>query len=113
MTVEERLEQLESELAKLRGKPVVYATNAYAVARQNVNAHFLQVKQAGQNYGAQMYCEDIARKAFRETHGVTGRDKTPPRYIDTEEKAAEYFELFKTFLDVYQNYLGGITCENC
>ena len=49
MTLEERIELLESELTKLRGKPVVYATSAYAVARQNCKAYFKSVQGEEQN----------------------------------------------------------------
>lgn len=107
MTLEERIELLESELTKLRGKPVVYATSAYAVAKQNCDAYFEAVKTEGQYYGALMSCEELTRKAFRERHGVSGRNNTPARYVDTEEKAKEYFELFKEFLSTYQRYLNG------
>ena len=75
MTVEQRIEALERELATLRGKPVVYASNVYA------------------------------RQAFKEKYKVSGKNNTPNRYIDTEDKAAEYVGLFKEFLDIYQRYL--------
>lgn len=107
MTLEERIELLEGELAKLRGKPVVYATSAYAVARQNCKAHFEAVKAEGQHYGAEMVCEQAARSAFKERNGIEkGRD-VPSHYIKTEDDGREYFELFKAFLEVYQNYLRG------
>ena len=105
MTVEQRIEALERELETLRGKPVVYASSVYAVANQNCKAHFEAVKLEGQNYGGQMKCEELARQAFKEKYKVSGKNNTPKRYIDTEDKAAEYVGLFKEFLDVYQRYL--------
>ena len=108
MTLEERIELLESELTKLRGKPVVYATSAYAVARQNCKAYFKSVQGEEQNYAGHMGCEQLARTAFKEKHGAVGKgNNTPNQYIRTEEDAAEYFELFKAFLSVYQRYLNG------
>lgn len=50
MTLEERIEQLEEELEKLRGKPVIYASSAYSVAKQNCRAYFRQVKDEDQTY---------------------------------------------------------------
>ena len=107
MTTQEmeiRISALEQELVKLRGKPVVYASNIYSVASQNCKAYFESVKGEGQDYGARMLCEKAARDAFKERHSITGRD-VPSRYILTEEDAKEYFELFKEFLSVYQNYM--------
>ena len=108
MTLEERIEMLESELTKLMGKPVVYATNAYAVAHQNCKAYFESIRQEGQFYRGLFDCEQIARSAFKDRHGA-GREgsRYPNQYIRTEEDAAEYFELFKAFLSVYQRYLNG------
>ena len=104
MTVEQRIEALERELAALRGKPVVYASNVYAVASQNCKAYFESVKLENQHYAARNDCESLARQAIREKYGVTGRD-VASRYIDTEEKATEYIGLFKDFLKIYQRYL--------
>lgn len=104
-TLEQRIAQLETELATLRGKPVVYA-NAYGVASQNCKAYFEGVKLDTQTYAARMQCESAARSAFREKHQPDNKGReVPAHYIRTEEEGAEYFALFKDFLAVYQNYL--------
>lgn len=105
MTVEQRVELLEQEIVKLQRKQVGCYRSAYAVASQNCKACFDAVKLEGQHFRAQMACEEAARKAFREKHKVGGMNCPPSRYIDTEEKGAEYVSLFKAFLTVYQQYL--------
>lgn len=107
MTLEERIEMLESELARLRGKPVVYAS-VYGVAAQNIKAYYESEKKDDRHYGAKVACEQIARDAFKDKHGVVGkRNNTPTQYIRTEADGEEYFGLFKAFFAVYQNYLYG------
>lgn len=105
MTLEERVRYLENELTALQKASAAGAPNVYAAARQHCDVHFEKVKLEEQNYGALWNCESIARNAFREKHKVKGARVAPARYIQTEKDSAEYFELFKAFLTVYQDYL--------
>ena len=105
MTLEERIAQLEAELARLQEKPVIYAS-VYKAAVQNCKAYFESVKTAQQNYAGRACCEAAARSAFKEKHLPDGKGRDQPaQYIRTAEDGAEYFALFKAFLAVYQNYL--------
>lgn len=104
-TLEERIANLEAELARLHRKPVA-RVSAYNAAAQNCKAYFEAVKTEEQHYGARFCCEDSARSAFREKHCPEREKHTgPTQYILTEEDGAEYFALFKEFLAVYQKYL--------
>lgn len=100
----DRIAALKQEIAELR-KNAQPAPKAYALASQKCDEYFLSVRQKGQHYGAQTICENAARSAIREKKGLKGKEYSRPnRYITTEEDAEEYFELFKRFLSVYQEY---------
>ena len=100
----DRIAALKQEIAELR-KTAQPAPKAYALASRKCRQWFLQVKDTNQHYGAQIICENPARSAVREKKGLQGKEYSRPnRYITTEEDAEEYFELFKRFLSVYQEY---------
>lgn len=104
--LEERIIALEAELAKLRDKPPTYSRSAYAEASQKCKEYFESVKGSEQHYGACNTCEQAARAAMKERRGAEHKGENfPSRYIRTEEDGAEYLELFKEFLAVYQDYL--------
>lgn len=104
MTMEQRIEALEQELAKLKSRPAGRSSE-YSKASKSCKAYFEEVRRPGQNYGALNECEHIARTAFKEKNVERPRRTQPNRYISTPEEGTEYFELFKAFLTVYQGYL--------
>ena len=104
MTVEERIQALENEVALMKQKKPAYTLTAYREAVKKCEAHYASVRMPGQDFGGLMYCEHLARKAFKDKHKVTGDALgSPGRYIRTEEDALEYFDMFKKFLTVYQD----------
>ena len=105
MTMEQRIEALEQELAKLKSRPAGQTRSEYAKASSSCKAYFAEIKRPAQNYGALFECERIARTAFKEKNIAQNRRAQPNRYISTPEEGTEYFELFKAFLTVYQGYL--------
>lgn len=106
MTLEERVAFLEQELARRDSKPEM-PLNAYRQARAACEDYFKQKKLEGQNYSAFTTASAAAREAFKEKHDLimNRRYLTPAKYIQTEKDAAEYVSLFKSFFDVYQNYI--------
>ena len=105
MTLEERMAALEAELAQLRGNQPARTITPYKIADKNCREYFEQVKAHWQKYGGLYACQQVARDAFKEKHGVKEKGASPMRYIETEDDGTEYFELFKAFLSVYQAYV--------
>ena len=106
MTLEERVAFLEQELARRDSKPE-RPRKPYDTARKACEEYFEQKKLSGQNYGGFSMCCSVARAAFKEKHDLVRnhRHLAPAQYIQTEKDAAEYVSLFKSFFDVYQNYI--------
>lgn len=105
--MEARLNALEQELMLLKqSKP--RTENYYLAATKQVDAYFKRVMMEDQMFTAQGNCERIAREAFKEKHDIDPKTgKRPSLYIKSEDDAAEYFLLFRAFVNVWQSYVYG------
>lgn len=102
MTIEERLAALEAQIAR---QNTPREATPYGRAAKRCREYYESVKRKDENYAAQSACEEAARKAFKEKHKCTGKRCNISFYMNTQEDADEYFELFQEFLSVYLKYV--------
>ncbi len=106
MTPEERIAQLEQELAELKDHQAAPSLYSKVITRCNEYAACMEapiklpILQSGRNA-----CRQLANEAFRRKRHPKGRRKSIIQCIKTEEEAEELFDLFQGFLLVWLDYM--------
>lgn len=102
-----RIRELRDEIARLRREQETPRTY-YQIAKGRCKEYWDQMEKSGKGYGPYSVCMEVTRRAFREKSD--GQKMQPSQYVESSEKADEFFRLFQKFIHVYMDY---VTREDC
>lgn len=82
-----------------------YSSWVYAKTKKACEEYASSVIPQGWHGGAVLLCEQLGRETFKAARKIDHTSYRPNQYILTEEDGEEYFELVKSFIDVYVDYV--------
>lgn len=105
LELRQRVAELEQRLANMQSRPLPYSSWVYAKTKKACEDYFHSVTQQAWQGNIILLCEQLGREAFKSARKIGHTCYRPNQYILTEEDGQEYFELVKTFVDVYVDYM--------